>query len=172
MSLIIDRHMNRLDLITTIIFLLNRIDVLVLPAHSSHLLQMFDVVVATPLKTAFKQEFDLRIPAFARKAEENRVNAQRLRMVLVKSFLNGLRKGATPGNIVARFEAMGVVPFNPEVQLSSQFAVDPADPAILHVVRTGAEVNEMVLIFQEGLDFVCRYEFGKAMQDADHDVSY
>jgi hypothetical protein len=40
------------------IFFLNSIEVLVLPAHSSHLLQMSDVSVASPLKTEFKQELE------------------------------------------------------------------------------------------------------------------
>jgi hypothetical protein len=65
-----------------------------------------------------------------------------------------------------------VILFNPEVPLSLQFAVDPVDPAILDVVRTGAEVNEMVVTFPERLNFLCRYEFGRAMQDADDDTSY
>jgi hypothetical protein len=89
---------------------------------------MFDFAI--PLKTAFKQKLDRGIPAFARKASRNRDNAQTLRRVLAESFLNGLRKGATAGKIVAGFEPKGVVPFNPEVPLSFQFAVDPVDSAI------------------------------------------
>jgi hypothetical protein len=120
----------------------------------------------------FKQELDRQIPAFERKAGGNRDNIHRLRRVLVKAFLNELSKGVTPGNIVASFEATGVVPFSPEVLLSSQFLVDPVDSVLLHVVRTGAEVNKMVLTFPEGLGFLCLHEFGRAMQDADHDISY
>jgi hypothetical protein len=172
MLLIIEGHESHLNLIATTIFLLNGIDVLVLPAHSSHLFQMFDIAVGVPLKTAFKQELDRRTPTFARKAGGNRDNAQRLQTVLVKSFLNVLRKSTTLGDILAGFEATGMVPFDPEVLLSSQFAVDIVDPAILHVVRTGAEVNEIVRTFPEGLDFLCRHEFGRAMQEANHDMSY
>jgi hypothetical protein len=40
---------------------LNEIDTLVLPAHSIHLLQMFDVAVAVSLKVTFKQEFRRQI---------------------------------------------------------------------------------------------------------------
>jgi hypothetical protein len=100
MLLIIDGHKTHLNLI---VFLLNGIAVLGLPAHSNHLLQMFDVAVAAPLKTAFIQELDRRIPAIARKAAGNRDDAQRLRRVLVKSFLNELRKGVAPGNIMIDF---------------------------------------------------------------------
>jgi hypothetical protein len=47
------------------IFAVSRIDVLVLPAHSSHLLQLFDGGVAASLKVAFNQELDRRIERFA-----------------------------------------------------------------------------------------------------------
>jgi hypothetical protein len=73
---------------------------------------------------------------------------------------------------VVGFGPTGVVPFNPGIPLSFQFAVDPVDSAILYVLRTGAEVNEIVLAFPEGLDFFCRHEFGRAMQDANYDISY
>jgi hypothetical protein len=134
MLLIIDGHKSRLNSIATIMFLLNGIDVLVLPALSSHFLQMFDFSVSAPFKTRFKQELDRRISAFAREVCGNRENVQRLRRILAESFPNGFRKGAIAGNIAAGFEATGAVPFNLEVGLSSQLAVDPGHPAILHVV--------------------------------------
>jgi hypothetical protein len=37
-------------------FVLNSIELVVLAAHSSHLLQVFDVFVAYPVRTSFKQE--------------------------------------------------------------------------------------------------------------------
>jgi hypothetical protein len=54
MPLIIDGHKSSPNLVATIILFFNGIDVLVLPAHSSHLLQMFDVAVTVHLKIAFK----------------------------------------------------------------------------------------------------------------------
>jgi hypothetical protein len=56
--LIIDGHKSRLNFTAALIFPLNGIDVIMLLAHSSHLLQMFDVIVATPLERAFKLELD------------------------------------------------------------------------------------------------------------------
>jgi hypothetical protein len=52
--LTIDGHNTRLSLLAALIFEMNGIDVFVLPPRSSHLLQMFDVGPASPIKTAFK----------------------------------------------------------------------------------------------------------------------
>jgi hypothetical protein len=62
--LVIDGHESRLIFEAAPIFFLNSIDVIVLPACSSHLLQMFDVAVASPLKAPFKQELDKRMGRF------------------------------------------------------------------------------------------------------------
>jgi hypothetical protein len=67
-------------------FFLNGIDVLVLPAHSNQLLQMFDAAVAAPLKTAFKQELDWRILAFARKPAETEITLRSCGVVWLKAF--------------------------------------------------------------------------------------
>ncbi|KAK8881634.1 hypothetical protein M9Y10_004378 [Tritrichomonas musculus] len=37
---------------------MNNIEVLVLPAHTTHLLQMFDVVLAKPFKKRFSEKFN------------------------------------------------------------------------------------------------------------------
>jgi hypothetical protein len=58
MLLIIDGHKTRLSLLAAVFFELNGIDVLMLTAHSPHLLQMFDVAVASPIKAVFKQQLD------------------------------------------------------------------------------------------------------------------
>jgi hypothetical protein len=65
--LIIDGHKTRLNLTAALIFWLSGIDVLLLPAHSTHFLQMFDMAVAGPLKIAVKHEFDRQISQFVKK---------------------------------------------------------------------------------------------------------
>jgi hypothetical protein len=61
MLLIMDNHKTGLNSTTGSIFSLNEIAIMALPAHSTYLLQVFDVAVAGPLKTAFKHEFDRQI---------------------------------------------------------------------------------------------------------------
>jgi hypothetical protein len=92
---------------------LNLIELLALAAYSSHLLQVFDVSVASPLKTAFKQELEKRIDHVTHTDPEHQAKAQIRRRVLVESFINALRCGPTPGNIESGFRSTGFIPFNP-----------------------------------------------------------
>jgi hypothetical protein len=43
-----------------VIHLVNNVDVLALPPHSSHLIQMYDVAVGPALKVTFKKELQKR----------------------------------------------------------------------------------------------------------------
>jgi hypothetical protein len=171
MLLIVDGHKSRLNYEAAMIFAMSGIDVLVLPAHSSHLLQMFDVAVAAPLKVAFKQELDRRVQQFGEAFPGDMNKTQLLRQILVDSFINAVHRGATPANIVAGFQKTGIIPFNPMIPLESQYAMDPPNLRLFHTVRTGSEVNEMVLTFQEGLDFLCRREQGRSLRDDDYDLN-
>lgn len=170
--LVIDGHKSRLSFLAAMIFFLNSIDVLVLPAHSSHLLQMFDVAVASPLKTAFKQELDKRVSRIAHADPEQREKAGIIRRVLVESFINAVRRGGTPGNIGAGFRATGIVPFNPQVPLDSAYAVDHDDSMIFHAHRTGTEVNEMLLTSPEGLSFLCQHQNRREIVDDDYRIEW
>jgi hypothetical protein len=123
MLLIVDGHKTRISVLAAVIFLLARIDVLVLPPHTSHLIQMFDVGRAPSLKVAFKKELDKHMDMI--KAAPPGEKMQTMRFALVESFINALHRGATPGNIKAGFRKSRVCPLDPIHPLESQFAVDP-----------------------------------------------
>lgn len=55
MLLLVDGHLSRLNYLASIILTIFGIDLLVFPGHCSHLLQLFDVAVAGPLKVEFKK---------------------------------------------------------------------------------------------------------------------
>jgi hypothetical protein len=63
---------------------------------------MFGLVFANPLKIALRQELHWRLPRFAR-----------------ERYLDAVRKGTTPGNMVEEFEAIEILVFNPEGPLPS-----------------------------------------------------
>lgn len=48
---------------------------------------------------------------------------EQLRNSLIKAFINSLRKGCTLRNIESDFKKSGIVPFNIDEPLSSQFAI-------------------------------------------------
>jgi hypothetical protein len=58
------------------------------------------------------------------------------------------------------------------ISLTSQFAMVPHDLMLYQTRRTESEMNEMVLTFPEGMDFLCRHELGRDIQDADHNLQY
>jgi hypothetical protein len=133
---------------------------------------MFDVAVASPLKTAFKQELGKRVNRIARADPGPREKAGIIRRGLVESFLDALGRGATPGNIKSGFVATGVVSFNPAVPLNSAYAVDPVDPALFRAHATGTEVNEMVLTSSEGLNLLCQHQNRREIVDGDYIIEW
>jgi hypothetical protein len=122
---------------------------------------MFDTGIAAPLKNAFTLELDRRISWFTGANPGERDKAQILRRILIRSFTNMLHRGATSANIICGLRSTGIMPFNPEIPLESQFAIDPAS---FTIHRTGAEINEAVLMFSSGLDFLCRHELMRSME--------
>jgi hypothetical protein len=157
MLLIIDGHKSRISGLAAVIFILNNIDVLTLPADTSHLLQMYDVGVAPALKVAFKNELEKRIGRLTDAPPGEK--RQQMRIALAESFLDALRRGATGGNIQSGFRMSGVAPYDPLRPLDSQFAVEPPAAAIYETVDTGAEINELVLTWPQGLERLSQIEF-------------
>jgi hypothetical protein len=146
-------------------FLLNLIEVLVLPAHSSYLLQIFDVSVAALVKTVFKQEPDNGVDRTVHAEPEQRQKAQIIRRVLGESFINALRRAATPGNIESGSWVARFIPFNPQIPLDSAYAVDPG---LFHTRVTGTEINETVLTPSEDVEFLYRHEHGRNLAEDDY----
>jgi hypothetical protein len=102
------------------------IDVLVFPAHYTHMLQPFDVSVAAALKQALKRFCQ------AARITQNELDELELseiepfwlgekRRVLFEAFMNAWSVAASRANIRSGFEACGICPLNPQRPLESQF---------------------------------------------------
>jgi hypothetical protein len=157
--LVREGHKSRLSFLAAMFFL-DSIELFVLPAHSSHLLQILNVSVVSSVKAAVKQEFDKRINRIAQADPEQREKAQIIRRVLVESFSDALRREARPGSIKPGLRATGFIPFNQPVPLDSAYAFDSINPGLFHVRVTGTKINEIVWISPEGLKFLCGHEHG------------
>ena len=59
--LIVDRHKTRINFFAVKILDFFGVDLLILPGHTSHLLQPFDVSVASPLKASFKSSLEAKL---------------------------------------------------------------------------------------------------------------
>ena len=100
------------------------IDVLIFPGHSTHVLQPFDVGLASLLKTKMAEHinrWNRLLEGGARIA--NSVLASK-RRVLVTSFRDAMDEALTTRAIVNSFAIAGIVPLNPERPLSSHLMLD------------------------------------------------
>jgi hypothetical protein len=152
--LIMDGHKTRLSYEAAVLLDMFNIELLILPAHSSHLLQPVDVAVASPVKTEFKKKMDAALGRLMAADPEKREKSELLREVMVESFLVALEKGATFENIISGFRKSGIFPLERSVPLSSQFATAAPDPEIFRTINTGTEVGNKELTSTEGLEFL------------------
>jgi hypothetical protein len=139
MLLIIDGRHTRLSLLAVLIFEIHGIDVPVLPVHSPHLLQAFDVNAGSSRKTRFREEVDKRMSYITAAPQGEKLRA--IRNALVESFLHSLhRERHRPTLFLA----------DPEALLHSDFTVEPVDPSSFGTVSTEIETNEMILTREKG----------------------
>lgn len=101
---------------------LNNITVLVIPAHTSHILQAFDVLLASPLKSYFRKFLIEEQDAF-RHSGLLISKAAQARRLYVRAFLRAWNTTASPIYCKKSFELIGVVPICPERILESPFVI-------------------------------------------------
>lgn len=123
--LILDGHRSRANYFLANLFDSYGIDILILPGHTSHLLQPFDVSIASPLKSKYQERvaaYDLKSAAESPTGRKKSLGE--LRIMMVRCFLDALSQSATLTNIQSGFKASGIFPLNPEVPLASKYAMD------------------------------------------------
>jgi DDE superfamily endonuclease len=115
--LIIDGHSSRDDSVSTALCAQHGIDVIVLPAHSSSILQPLDLGVNGAFKTILSTHFKLQ-------KDEDR-EAKRARLLAVSVMC--LQSALTPLYICDGFSKTGIFPFSKEAPLKSELVIDPTD---------------------------------------------
>ena len=119
--LILDGHCSRENPIALYILRINNIDVLVLPAHTTHLLQMFDVVLAKPFKKSFSRKFN---EYFSKKCLLDLPLASIIRDCAVKALIESWDEVCTIHNCSTAAETTGTYPQDLEIILESTYAHD------------------------------------------------
>lgn len=143
--LIVDGHYSRRCPQAIDLLRFHRIKVLILPAHTTHLLQAFDVVLAAPLKSHFKRFFALTKQTIRSDPHCPSTRAGRSRYIAVTSFLRAWAAVAT-GPLCARsFAKIGVHPIDPDHVLRSPFVVERAD----YPLEEAATLNNELLTTDE-----------------------
>lgn len=116
--LIMDGHSSHITARFIAFCLLNAIDLLILPPHTSHITQPLDISVFAPLKQALAKEVD-------RKA---RLDSRRLpRVEWTEMYISAHHKAFNSLNIQSGWRKAGIWPLSP-IEVLSTLRPDPATP--------------------------------------------
>ncbi|RXW17484.1 hypothetical protein EST38_g8369 [Candolleomyces aberdarensis] len=91
----------------------NNILVLCYPSHSTHIYQGLDVVIFSPLKTAWTEAWD---------EYERRTGQKVNKQCFLEVYANAHMKALSKQNIISAFRVTGVVPLNPDVITETMLA--------------------------------------------------
>ena len=144
--LIIDGHSSRENAYAMQLFAEANIIVLVIPAHTSHILQMFDVALAPPLKRSFSDIFNEGL----KKLVSGNM-AAKYRTLTISSFLTAWQSVCNYKNCQAGARATGTHPCNRAIPLSSRFVKELderyAEKAIAHqrYIDNSININAKIL---------------------------
>ena len=100
----------------------HNISVLVIPAHTSHLLQAFDVLLASSLKSYFRKFLIEEKRSFPL-VGSTLTKAARTRLLYIRAFIRAWRCSATPTLCRKSFEVVGVSPICPERIFQNPFVI-------------------------------------------------
>ena len=137
--LIIDGHSSRENAFAMQLLSNAKINVLVLPSHTSHLLQIFDVSLGSPLKRMFSDLFN----DGARKLVGEHMTSK-LRKLIISSFLTAWKSVCTLKNCQAGAKATGTVPCDVNVPLTSRF-VEELNPLYQDKARAHEEYSRKAI---------------------------
>lgn len=142
--LILDGHKSRLNSIAIEYFAQFRINVLILPAHTTHVVQPFDVGLAAPMKQRIRQYIDAP-PAFIQDIINSQTtDAAKNRILIVSAIINAWSQVATPLNCASAFYATGIFPFNINKVIQNRF-VRTSNANDTVPVERGVAINGQIL---------------------------
>ena len=125
--LVVDGHKSRGNYYAAKLLSMFGILLLILPGYMSHVLQAFDIGVASPLKTAFTkyiEDYHLQIEDEIIISNTSGLKINDVRNMIIECFTKALDEAASIGNIKSSFEKAGMVPVNPDKPLSNEFTFD------------------------------------------------
>ena len=137
--LILDGHKSRENAFALQLLSEANVDVLTIPAHTSHILQMFDVAIASPLKRIFSDKFNDGI-----KNMKSGNLAPQYRVLAITAFLTAWSSACTYNNCQAGATATGTYPCRVDVPLHSHF-VSPLNPRYADKARAHQEFVDKII---------------------------
>jgi hypothetical protein len=169
--LILDGHLSRANLSAMWLLYLFDVEALIIPGHTSHVLQAFDLTIASPLKTYLSQIInELSLPSFE-ELMDGRIDipkkkvAKETRKMFIQAFIDAFRKSATISNIKSGFEKAGMVPLQPWIPMSNEH-VSPANPELYGDIRSLITIGSSVLSDEKQLQILSVSERKKRITNA------
>ena len=160
--LILDGHKSRANFMVAKMLDFFGIDILVLPGHTSHLLQPFDVSVASSLKTEYKKllmEYKISFNAGDNMLQvKQKMKMGEVRRMMIICMLDAIRKSATLSNIMKGFQIIGLVPVDRSIPLSSSYAM-PDVEKICNIRHIESVNNRCLNNSKENLVYVYKLDF-------------
>jgi len=118
--LFLDGHRSRLNAMAIELLYANNIRIIVLPAHTSHVTQPFDVAIAAPFKTALRNAKS-NVPQWMERVVAVLTKTARERYLTVIRIIDSWHKAATITNIKSGFEKAGIYPLNMQRVLDNKY---------------------------------------------------
>jgi hypothetical protein len=163
--LILDGHSTRRNVLAMLIFDFFGVDVLILPGHCTHVLQPFDVGLASGLKAEFKKLLLRMINELMH--AEGRTKSDTCRRILVQCFVNALHTATSQLNLRSAFATTGFVPLDPQRPLESPF-VHPGHEEVFQSIRPRpTSINACLLTSVEAIRELFQEQMGREITHAD-----
>ena len=119
--LILDGHRSRINSIAIEYFIQNNVNILILPSHTSHVCQPFDVGLASPMKRRIKDFTQCPSTIIQDHMTEYQTQAAKQRILVIAAIINAWNQTATPLNCLSSFSSTGIYPYNLQKVLSNRF---------------------------------------------------
>ena len=146
--LFLDGHKSRLNSEAIELLFQNNIQVIIFPAHTTHVSQPFDVAVAASLKAAIKRLTE-SIPTYMQKKIQNLSQAAKNRYIIIQALCDAYDSACTSRNLRSGFAKCGIYPLdfqplrdNPLIR--SSLPTDQMAP-----VRRGVQINSQLITTPE-----------------------
>ena len=158
--LIVDGHTSRGNYTASKFLSLFGIELLILPGHTSHVLQPFDVGIGAILKCAFKK-FLLNYRLKVEDEEIAMVNISNLktkeiRNMMIICFKKAIDEVCTTYNLIRSFRDTGIVPLNKEKPLASNYTFNEG---LYEEVRETFLNNRCINFDSNSLRLLFHYQF-------------
>ena len=169
--LILDGHNSRINSHAIEYFVRNNISILVIPAHTSHVCQPFDVGLSAPMKAKIRTIISNPPASIARLIAQQTTQASKTRILVVAAIINAWNYAAIPANCSSAFLKAGIYPYDVDRVLSNKF-VRVSTPEDGEPVIRGININGSELTSDEKRIIIANKEYHTMFSSTDQIPGY